>query len=954
MVTLASPFRNIQMFSLRSNKQGMKSVLLFIFSLGFSIISFAQKGKIEGKVTDAKTGQPLTGVSVVNKATKQGAASDVEGRYSLSTDGAQKISLVFTYNGVTQQIDDIEIVNGQVTTQDVALVLRDKTEESVVVRAPSTARKETAASLLSFQKNNTALSSGLGADFIKRTPDKNTGEVLRRVSGTSIQDNKFVIVRGLSDRYNAAFINGAALPSSEPDKKAFSFDVIPSTLIDNIIINKTATPDITGEFAGGLIQIQTKDIPAKNSVTVGVSLGFNSQSVFKDFVSNERAGSEAFGFSKGRDLQGSYPTKFQEYDKLSVNDQLNVSKTFNDRAYDEVTSKAGPIQQYNLTLANVKKFNNGSSFGSIIGLTYRQSKLLFNASRTIFQAGATGQADFDFVDAQNKYSVNAGAIANFAWSHKKSKIAFKNLYNQLLEDNYYNRSGISNDNNLDVRLKSSVLNQRSLYAAQLEGSHGLNLKNIKLNWNLNFSLNDKSQPDLRVQTYTRSIGTNDAFSINLRGNNTNRFFSNLSDKSYGYNASATLPFEIGKYKQILKIGGAATVRLRDFKAIILGYKEPTDQSLLTLPYNQIFNSTNFRADGFRFTTDLQTPSDKYFGVSALSAGYIMLDNKLAEKIRLVWGARAEYFEQFLKSNVRGTDKAQLVDSKKLDILPSANLTFSPNSKTNIRLAASRTVARPEFREIASFSFFDFEQLASTAGNDTLKRGSINNYDVRYEYYPKAGEVLSLGAFYKSFTDPIELKLNEASGLSRRLYEFTNAEKANLFGIEAEIRKSLSFLNAGKEDGWLKNLYFNANASLILSKVTLGGINPTTGAKNPPVDRPLQGQSPYLINAGFQYDGAKGTNLSLLYNKIGQRLTLVGNTTIGNFYEKPRDLIDLQISQKILKNNGEVKLTVGDLLNQEVATYENRDSKTSFNKTNDKYFSRFKPGTTITVGFSYTF
>jgi hypothetical protein len=954
MVTLTSHCHNIQIFSLLSNSNGMKSVLLFIISLGFSFTSFAQKGKIEGKVADAKTGQPLSGVSVVNKATKKGSASDVEGRYTLSTEGAQKVSLVFTYNGVTQQIDDIEIVEGQVTTQDVALVLREKTEESVVIRAPSTARKETAASLLSFQKNNTALSSGLGADFIKRTPDKNTGEVLRRVSGTSIQDNKFVIVRGLSDRYNAAFINGAALPSSEPDKKAFSFDVIPSTLIDNIIINKTATPDITGEFAGGLIQIQTKDIPAKNSVTVGVSLGFNTQSVFKDFVSNDRTSTEAFGFSKGRGLQGSYPTKFQDYDRLSVDEQLNVSKSFNDRAYDEVNSKAGPIQQYNLTVANVEKFKNGSAFGSILGLTYRKSKLLFNASKTFYQSGATGQTDFDYLDSQNKYSVNAGAIANFAWTYKKSKIAFKNLFNQLLEDNYYNRTGNSNNINQDIRLKSSVLNQRSLYAAQLEGSHGLNFKNIKLNWNLNFSLNDKSQPDLRVQTYTRLISTNDAFSLNVRGNNTNRFFSNLTDKSYGYNASATLPFQVGKFNQILKVGGAATVRLRDFRAVILGFKEPTNLSLLTLPFNQIFNSENFRTDGFRFTTDLQQPSDKYYGVSALSAGYVMFDNKFAEKVRLVWGARAEYFEQFLKSNERGTEKAQVVDSKKLDILPSVNLTISPNKQTNVRLAASRTVARPEFREIAPFRFFDFEQLASTEGNDTLKRGSINNYDVRYEFYPKAGEVMSLGVFYKGFTDPIELLLNEASNGSNRLYRFTNASKANLFGIEAEIRKSLSFLNGGKEDGWLKNLYFNANASFILSKVTLGGINPTTGEKNPPVNRPLQGQSPYLINAGFQYDGAKGTNLSLLYNRIGQRLILVGNQTIDNFFEKPRDLVDLQISQKILKNKGEVKLTVGDLLNQEVATYENRDTKTSFNKTNDRYFSRYKPGTTITVGFSYTF
>ncbi len=930
----------------------MRALLLSFTLLLSSVLGFGQKGKIEGKVIDTKTGQPLTGVTVINKQNGKGTSTDIEGRYSIVIDGALKVSLVFSYNGVTQPVDDIEIKDGVVTVQDLSLTQREKTEDAVVVRAASTSRKANAASLLTFQKNNTALSSGLAADFIKRTPDKNTGEVLRRVSGTSIQDNKFVIVRGLSDRYNAAFINGAALPSSEPDKKAFSFDVIPSTLIDNIIINKTATPDITGEFAGGLVQIQTKDIPAKNEIIVGVSLGFNTQSVFKDFVSNKRAGTDAFGFSKGRNLQGSYPTKIFAYDKLSSAEQLNISKSFNDRAYDEVNSTAGPIQQYNLTLANVKKFKNGAAFGSILGLTYRQSKLLFNATKTFYQAGATGQTDFDYVDDQNKYSVNVGAIANFAWTYKKSKIAFKNLFNQLLEDNYYNRIGNSNGTDQDVKLKSSVLNQRSLYAAQLEGTHGLNFKNVKLNWNLNFSLNEKSQPDLRVQTYTRPIRTNDVFSLNVRGNNTNRFFSDLSDKSFGYTASLSLPFQIGKLKQSFKIGGAATVRLRDFKATILGFKEPTDMSLLTLPFNTIFDTANFRNNGFKFTTDLQRPENSYYGVSALSAGYLMFDNKVSEKIRIVWGARAEYFEQFLVSKKIATEKAQIVNSKKLDILPSINLTFSVTPKTNIRLAASKTVARPEFREIASFAFFDFEQLASTSGNDKLKRSSINNYDVRYEFYPKAGEVISFGAFYKSFVDPIELKLNEASPPSNRQYEFINADKASLFGVEAEIRKSLSFLNEGKE-GWLDNLYFNANASFIISKVTLGGTNPTTGDKNPPVNRPLQGQSPYLINAGFQYDGAKGTNLSLLYNRIGQRLTLVGNSTIGNIFEKPRDLIDLQISQKILKKKGEVKLTFSDLLNQQIASYEDRDSKTSFS-SNDRYFSRYKPGTTISIGFNYTF
>jgi len=932
----------------------MKFLLILITFISLSFTSFAQKGKIEGKVTDSKTGQALTGVSVINKISGKGAATDIEGRYSISIEGAAKVSLVFSYNGVTQQVDEIEIKEGQVTIQDLALTQREKTEETVVVRAPSTARRESSASLLSFQKNNTALSSGLAADFIRRTPDRNTGEVLRRVSGTSIQDNKFVIIRGLSDRYNSAFINGAALPSSEPDKKAFSFDVIPSSLIDNIIINKTATPDITGEFAGGIVQIQTKDIPAKNEINVGVSFGFNTQSVFKDFISNEREGTEALGYNSNRKLPAGYPKKYLAYSALPTAERVAVSKSINERAFDEKQTTATPIQQYNLTLSNVKRFKNGSAFGSIIGLTYRNAKYVYDASKVLFGKNVNDSAIFDYRDAQNKYSVNVGAIVNIAWTYKKNKIAFKNLFNQQLEDNYYRRSGVNRDNLQDVSLRSSVMNQRSLYSAQLEGSHELPVKAIKFNWNLNFALNDKSVPDLRVQTYTRSINTAEAFRINLRGNNTNRFFSKLLDESFGYNASLSMPFTVGKLKQTLKIGGNATVRLREFDANIFGYTEPTNDALNTLPFNQIFNNENIRQGGFLLTTDLQNPSDKYYGVSALSAGYLMLDNKLSDKFRLVWGARAEYFEQFLKSNKQGTTKAQVVDSDKLDILPSINFTYSPNKKTNIRLAGSQTVARPEFREIANFAFFDFEQIASTQGNDTLKRSAIYNADLRYEYYPKSGEVLSLGVFYKNFEDPIELRLNSASGPTRRQYQFQNAEKATLYGVEAEFRKSLSFLSS-KEGTWLDNLYFNGNVSIIFSEVTLGNIDPTTGNKLPSSNRPLQGQSPYLINAGFQYDGQKGTNMSLLYNRVGERLSLVGNADFGDIYEISRNLVDFQITQKVIKERGEVRLTIGDLLNQQYATYENReDSKRTYQSSTDKYFSRYKPGTTFTIGFNYKF
>jgi hypothetical protein len=925
------------------------ALITFLFS---SLFVFSQTTQFTGKVSNNKN-EPLAGATILLVEAGRQITTDADGRFVLTLENGKKYSITISNSGyATKTIADIALSNNA-DNNFIEIILENSAKNDLVgvTVVASSRRQENTNALIAFQRNNTSLSSGLAADFIRRTPDKNTGEVLRRVSGTSIQDNKFVIIRGLSDRYNSAYINGAALPSSEPDKRAFSFDVIPSALIDNVIINKTATPDFTGEFAGGLVQIKTKDIPTSNQLIVGFSLGFNLQSVFEDFVTNPRGENDWLGFSS-RSLPSSYPKKYLAYSALPQQERLTIARSFNDRAYDEETSTAGPIQQYNLTWANVKRYKNGAAFGSILGITYRNSKLVFDNSKKLNEKGQNGQPFFDYVDFQNKYSVNVGAIANLAWTYKKNKIAFKNLFNQLLEDNYYNRSGSNTENLQDIFLRSSVLNQRSLYSAQLEGTHELPVKNIKWEWNLNFSLNDKSQPDLRVQTYGKSIGVNEPYRINLRGNNTNRFFSELNDKAFGYTTSFTLPFQMGGQKQSLKVGGASTIRLRDFKAFIFGYTEPTDQSLNTLPYNQIFNNANIREGGFNLITDLQNPQDKYYGVSAVSAGYVMLDNKLSENLRLVWGTRVEYFEQFLKSNKAGTDKAQIVNTDKFDFLPSMNFTINTSKKTNLRLAASRTVARPEFREVAPFAFFDFEQIASTAGTPDLRRSSIINADIRYEVYPKAGELLSLGAFYKNFTDPIELRLNSASVATRRQYEFQNAESAELFGVEAEFRKSLSFLN-GNSDSWLNRLYFNGNATLIFSTVRLGNLAPN-GEKLPATTRPLQGQSPYLINAGFQYDSEKGTNISLLYNRIGERLVVVGNNDFGDIYEQPRNLLDFQISQKVMKTKGEVRLTVSDIFNNAFATYENRDNKRTFVPLNDRPFSIFKPGTTITVGFNYNF
>ena len=540
---------------MRLRFQGLIILLLFVS------VASAQSNRLTGKVTNEKN-EPLQGVSIKLTGQTGGTTTDVEGRYTLALTPGTKYEIEFSAIGYNpKKINDITA--GQGAEEDLNIVLESaaKSIGGVVVRA-TTRRQENTAALLSFQKNNISLSSGLAADFIRRTPDKNTGEVLKRVSGASIQDNKFVIIRGLADRYNSAYINGAQLPSSEPDKKAFSFDVIPSQLIDNIVINKTATPNLTGEFAGGLVQVATKDIPVRNELSLSVGLGFNTQSSFKDFYSNPRGKNEWLGFSC-RKLPSAWPGNAMAYNSLSTQEKVAIAHTLRTDVYRQVQSSSGPIQSHGLTWANVAKGKHGGSFGSIIGVSYRQSKLVYAGKNAVIRSFPPDV--FDYSDNQYRYAVNWGAVANFAYTRGKHKIAFKNLFNQLLDDNYYTRSGFTENN--PIQLYSSVLNQRSLYTTQLEGNHGLG--RLKFEWNVNYSRNKKDQPDLRVLSYAVSGSEPDNRTLNNRGNNTNRFFSDLRDHAFGYTAALSLPFSMFDQNQTVKIGGSGIVRLRDFSAVIL-------------------------------------------------------------------------------------------------------------------------------------------------------------------------------------------------------------------------------------------------------------------------------------------------------------------------------------------------------------------------------------------------
>jgi hypothetical protein len=925
-----------------------KLLFLTFFSLFLTAASFGQSVKVSGKVINTKN-EPVAGASIIIEELKRTVVANLDGQFDITIEAGKKYTFTVSSVGYnTKVVSDIEIGVNADNTVTIVLEPQSKNSEAIVIR--STRRQESTVALLTFQRTNTALSSGLAADFIRRTPDKNTGEVLKRVSGAAIQDNKFVIVRGLSDRYNSAMLNSALLPSSEPDKKAFSFDMFPAALIDNIVINKTATPEFTGEFSGGLVQVNTKDIPSKDVITVGFGLGYNNQSTFRDFTSNRRNKYDWLGFDDGtRNIPDSFPATAQIYralgkDAAGLNKQIELTQQFRGDVYVPVTVKAAPIKTFNFTYAQNHKLKNGANLGTLVAINYRNSMLIYDVEKAFYEAD--GSPVFNYTDKQNRYQTNLGGIINIAWVKGKNKIAFKNLFNQLYEDNYYTREGFNTNRRNDIQFYSSYLNQRSLFSSQLEGEHQLTARGIKFKWNGNAGLNWKRQPDLRSALYARAIDTDEPFEIDP--DDTRRFYSDLKDYSAGGGGQFIIPMNWGgKDKQTLKFGGSTLARMRDFRSRIFRYNITNFNSFVASnafkPIDRAFFYDNMGNSGY-ILEEFTNNSDRYFGLSVLNAAYGMMDNKFGD-FRVIWGLRAENFQQLLTSKEQTGNRSVRL-TEKWDFLPSINVLLNVGDKQNLRASASRTVARPEFRELAEFAFFDYEMNYGVKGDSALKRTSILNYDLRYEIYPKAGEAITFGAFYKEFTDPIEFRLDPGSNADTRRYFYQNALSAKTLGFEIELRKGLEFISPA-----LKPLSLFGNYTYLRSEVVFNDLG--ADSKTIKADRPLQGQSPYLINAGLQYTSDM-FNASVLYNRVGQRLTLVGNEEFPNVYERPRNQVDIQLSKKVLDGQGEIRINFQDILNNAFYFYENVNENTGFQEGVDRLFNSYKQGSTITVGFTYDF
>jgi TonB-dependent receptor len=910
------------------------SIFLFLF---FSA-SYAQLSTLKGVVIEEKTGLPVPGAVVNLKSPSKNVITGADGVFVFTKLESGTFELLIKASGNNdKEVVEIVLLANDINSLTITLEEKSNEIEQVVIKSTK-AKVESVKGLLTLQKNSTTVSDGISSEAIKRTPDRNTSDVLKRINGASVQDNRFVIVRGLNDRYNMSLLNGAPLPSSEPDRKAFSFDIFPSNMLDNIVITKTASPDLPGDFAGGIIQISSKSVPDKDFQSLTVGSGYNTITTFKNKRSYAGSGTDWLGFDNGqRALPSSIPNT-DAFNQLSYLEKANLAKSFEyDWRINDETFKPNTNFQYTIGRSfDISQKRLGLLFAVSNSVSNNYNEIERNEYNNGFN---TSELLSKFSDRNYSQDVLTSALANFSLKFNPNHtISFKNTYSINSEDLVVEREGKADVTNTNFT-KSDVrwFTSNKIYSGQFNGDHFFTTSNIKLNWTTFYSNIVRSIPNLRRNVYliadpdSPDVALNTPIAqipVNTGGPDYGggMFSSENQEVIYGGKLDVSRKFTFGDFVNDVKIGGLLQKRDRDFFARQLQYNQllsggTFNSSLLSLPNESIFNSANMGIispgnTGFTLF-DLSKPTDNYNAGSNLSASYLMFDNRY-KKLRLVWGLRVEDFTQYLNTR---DGNGNIINSKTnvVDFLPSANFIYSVTSKANLRVSYSKTLNRPEFRELAPFGFYDFTTQFFTQGNPNLERATIKNFDIRYDLYPGKGQLFSISYFVKQFTNPIEI----IQQVNNKTITYQNAKSAKNAGVEIEFRTLLSSLFGLSESNVLEKFTLFSNAAIINSVVDVSNVNEGNKEKA----RPLQGQSPYIFNAGLQFnDKDSGFIFSTNVNRVGNRIAIGSSQVEPAIWEKSRTFLDLQIAKAFYNNKIELKLNVQNVLAQDLIFYQNNFQK----------------------------
>ncbi len=842
----------------------------------------ALTGRLIGKVVDGDGNIPIGGARLEVVGTTLRASTAVDGRYSISNVPAGPITLRVRMIGYAPTtITGVNILANDVTTQDVALpTLAVELQELTVTAAAAQGSVDAS---LDEQRNSVAIVNAISAEQIAKSPDGDAAAAVQRVSGATVQDGKYVFVRGLGDRYTTASLNGARIPSPEPEKKVVPLDLFPAALLSGITTSKTFTPDQSGDFAGASVNIKTREFTGKRYLAFSVSTGFNSTATGQDAFFSPAASRDWLALGAGsRQLPGAFAnTDFsQNLPSAQANGLVNsLRNTWSPR------SRSGsPNGGFGLTLGgNIPTGGTGISY--LVSGTYSYTQeVRANQVRALAAARQGSEAEeidrYDGVTGRN--SALWGGIFNLSTTlGSNTKVSLNNTYNRTMDNEGRREVGFSENLALPLLVQRLRYVERNIYSSQLALLHTLGGGRHTIEWGVTASGVSRQEPDRSEIVYSLDDEGRASW-FGFSNEAAVRTFADLREN--GIEANANWQTRLGG-SAFVRVGGLYRTIDRDADnlsySISLARPLPGDGG--EAAPEEIFDGRFSGDDDTFFRVVPLAAGGSYTASDRLAAGYAMVSLPLGSQFELIGGARYETSRVEVASR-SSAGEPSLATPEFNDLLPALALTWRARPDMNIRLSATQTLSRPEYRELSPILFREVIGFDNVRGNADLQRALIQNYDIRWEFYPNRGEILSVGLFAKQFDNPIERVYQGTSGT--RIISYVNTLGASNYGIELEARKGLGMVSAS-----LASVSAFANATVMKSQIE---IDPNAGSITNS-ERKMVGQAPYVLNAGLTWAHPRSeASATVLFNRVGERITDAGELPLPDVVEQPRNVLDLSL------------------------------------------------------------
>jgi len=944
----------------------IKKVILIalIAPLALGILAEVGKGKIYGIVKDQETQKPIEKATIYIKELSQSLKTNAYGNFNTDLDpGGYTLVVVHknfdtTISWLNVEAEKMELIEVFMPKKVEMEVLPDS-QSMRAVQITIKASKSSDHAALEIQKKSLNVSNGISSQTFKKTGDADAGAALNKIPGISVEGGKYVYVRGLGDRYTKTQLNGLDLPGIDPDRNTVQMDIFTTNLIDNIFVTKTFTADLPGDFTGGLVNIITKDFPTNKTTSYAASLGYNANMHLRnDYLTYDGGTADAFALgARNRAI----PVNPNEGTPLAIPGQQKL-ETMTRAFSPEMAAKYGnSFIDYSLGYSigsQLKSKDRKRTHGYNFALNHQTNYRHFD--EVIYGQYAKDrdkrinelQKVSEQKGSQSEYEAAWSGLFNASTKTKNNKYSFTLFHsrNGLKQTALLRSEATSISSAPGAVLGKNILyyNQRNVTTVNISGNHKLLGDKKTLNWSIAPSVSNNKEPDLRQAFF--AYEDNGDITLNIGdGARVTRMWRSL--KEYGLNSKMDLLFTSPKSNW--KTGIALSIKNRDFGINRYEFRDIASRNDYTGDPNELFQASNLYSSENTSATGLivqseNSQSNNYNSSLAVAGAYVHNEYHLSKKIRAISGFRLEYASMlYTGENQAGLSYAGQSVLNKISPLPTFALIYSPDKKSNIRLNASRTLARPSFKEKSLAQIFDAVTGRTFIGNLDLKQTDITNVDFRWEKFSHKGQVISASAFVKDFANPIELVAYKAETPDN--FQARNVGKALVAGLEFEYRKSLTFISSRSH-----NFFFTTNISYIHSSVEMneseyqGKKQEKRSGETVKKTRQMQGQSPYLVNARLNFKNNRGWQVNASYNVQGPRLAIVGIGVSPDVYEREFHSINVNIQKSIDQaKKWTVSLKATNLLMQKRVMYQK-----SY-EARQQIFTQVSPFSTFKFSIRYT-